>query len=270
MNTAKPVVHFTDKYLLAPTNPVVINLIGAGGTGSQVLTGLARMNHALIALDHPGLFVRFFDDDIVTQANLGRQLFAQCELGQHKASALIARVNRFFGTNWKSVTTRFDAKSCSAETLQSNITISCVDTAASRFSIASVLKKFSKSNNHRDRCIYWMDFGNARATGQVILSSIHAIAQPASKQFATAANLPWVTAEYKSVLRSVKEDEIPSCSLAEALLKQDLFINTSLSALGASLLWNLFREGIIHNRGFFLNLKDFRSQPIPITNNKRK
>ncbi len=55
MNDLKPTVHFTDKYLLSPTNPIVVNLIGAGGTGSQVLTALARMNHALIALDHPGL-----------------------------------------------------------------------------------------------------------------------------------------------------------------------------------------------------------------------
>lgn len=270
MNDNKATVHFTDKYLLSPTNPVVINLIGAGGTGSQVLTALARMNNALIELDHPGLFVRFFDDDIVTQANLGRQLFAQCELGQHKASALIARVNRFFGTNWKSICTRFDAKTCEPHLLQSNITISCVDTAKSRFAIASALKKFSGSNNHRDRCIYWMDFGNTQHTGQVILSTIHAVAQPASQQFKTSANLPWVTAEYKSVLRATKDDESPSCSLAEALLKQDLFINTSLSALGASLLWSLFREGMIHSRGFFLNLKDFRTQPISITNNNHK
>jgi len=27
-------------------------------------------------------------------------------------------------------------------------------------------------------------------------------------------------------------------------------------------LWDLFREGMTANRGFFLNLKDFRSQPI--------
>ena len=31
-------VHFTDNYLLNPQHPVTVNLIGAGGTGSQVLT----------------------------------------------------------------------------------------------------------------------------------------------------------------------------------------------------------------------------------------
>ena len=43
----KTKVHFTENTLINPTNPVTVNLIGAGGTGSQVLTALARMNHAL-------------------------------------------------------------------------------------------------------------------------------------------------------------------------------------------------------------------------------
>lgn len=31
-------VHYTDSYLMSPQHPVTVNLIGAGGTGSQVLT----------------------------------------------------------------------------------------------------------------------------------------------------------------------------------------------------------------------------------------
>ena len=84
MKTGKQKIHFTDNYLLNPTNPVKVNLIGAGGTGSQVLTALARMNHALTELGHAGLHITLWDDDIVTEANLGRQLFADCELGLFK------------------------------------------------------------------------------------------------------------------------------------------------------------------------------------------
>jgi molybdopterin/thiamine biosynthesis adenylyltransferase len=80
--TDKPAVHIVQKELLQPYNPITVNLIGAGGTGGQVLTALARMNHALIALGHAGLFVRVFDDDTVDSANLGRQLFTTAELGQ--------------------------------------------------------------------------------------------------------------------------------------------------------------------------------------------
>ena len=40
-------VHYTDNYLMSPQHPVTVNLIGAGGTGSQVLTCLARLDAAL-------------------------------------------------------------------------------------------------------------------------------------------------------------------------------------------------------------------------------
>src|SRR4051812_583943 len=101
LKAVKPAVHIVEKTLLNPYNPVIVNLIGAGGTGSQLLTALARMNHSLIALNHPGLMVRVFDDDKVEAANLGRQLFTTAELGLYKSVALINRINLFFGTNWK-------------------------------------------------------------------------------------------------------------------------------------------------------------------------
>lgn len=50
-------IHYTDSYLLKPYHPVTIHVAGAGGTGSQVITNLARMNVALQALGHPGLHV---------------------------------------------------------------------------------------------------------------------------------------------------------------------------------------------------------------------
>ena len=52
----QPAVHIVQKELLQPYNPVTVNLIGAGG---QVLTALTRMNHALYALGHACLFVRY-------------------------------------------------------------------------------------------------------------------------------------------------------------------------------------------------------------------
>lgn len=48
-------VHYIDNYLLNPQHPVTVNLIGAGGTGSQVLTCLARLDVTLRALGHPGI-----------------------------------------------------------------------------------------------------------------------------------------------------------------------------------------------------------------------
>ncbi len=65
--------------------------------------------------------------------------------------------------------------------------------------------------------------------------------------------------------RSEEADNTPSCSLPEALDKQDLYINSSLAQMGCSLLWSLFRHGMTENRGFFHNLdKTFITQPIKV------
>lgn len=267
MNTEKLKVHFTDTYLINPTNPITVNLIGAGGTGSKVLTALMEMNHSLIALGHAGLQIRLWDDDIITQANLGRQRFAQSEVGLYKSVALINRVNRFSGTNWKAETLKFEKDSLGRlpENVQATIYITCVDSVQARFGVADILKEISKLRNHRDKPKYWLDFGNSQHTGQVLLSTIGAIKQPNSEKYQTVASLPMVTEEFGELLKqSEEQDNTPSCSLAEALTKQDLYINSSLTQMGCSLLWSLFRNGMTPYRGFFHNLKDFRTHPIKV------
>ena len=268
VRAAKPAAHIVAKTLLNPYNPIVVNLIGAGGTGSQFLTALARMNHSLIALHHPGLFVRVFDDDKVAPANLGRQLFTTAEIGLYKAVALVNRINLFFGTDWKAIPEKYEpaAFTNEPETAMAELTISCVDTVAARFVIAELLTTLHASRRQSYHTpLYWLDFGNSRDTGQVILSTLADIQQPVSKKFKVSSKLPLVTEEFKELLENAEQgDDTPSCSLAEALTKQDLFINSALANLGASLLWQLLREGILFNRGFFLNLKEFRTTPLKV------
>lgn len=267
MKTEKTKIHFTDPYLISPTNPIAINLIGAGGTGSKVLTALMEMNHSLVALGHAGLSVRLWDDDRVTSANLGRQRFAQSEVGLYKSVALINRANRFMGTAWKAETVKFakDNFGKQPKNTQGTIYISCTDSASSRFEIAEILNLNSTRRHHRDMPKYWMDFGNSNSTGQVLLSTVGEIPQPNSEKFETVESLPFVTEEFADLLKELETaDDTPSCSVAEALEKQDLYINSALAQMGCSLLWNLFRQGMTANRGFFLNLKDFRTMPIPV------
>jgi len=267
MNTEKTAVHFTDNYLLNPANPIEVNLIGAGGTGSKVLTALMEMNHSLIELGHAGLQVRLWDDDIITTANLGRQRFAESETGLYKSVALINRVNRFMGTNWKAESRKFEKDSFGRlpEHAKASIYITCVDNVQARFGVAEILKGLSYQRHYRDNPKYWLDFGNSQHTGQVLLSTIEVIKQPNSEKYQTVASLPFVTDEFGDLLKqSEEQDDTPSCSLAEALQKQDLFINSSITQMGCSLLWNLFRYGMTEYRGFFHNLKDFRTHPIKV------
>ena len=267
METVKKGVHFTDNYLISPTNPIEVNLIGAGGTGSKVLTALMEMSHSLTELGHAGLQVRLWDDDIITEANLCRQRFAPSETGLYKSVALINRVNRFMGTNWKAETQKFERNNFGGlpENAKATIYITCVDNVQARFDIAEMLKAMSKRRANRDESKYWLDFGNSQQTGQVILSTIGEIKQPQSEKFQTVASLPMVTDEFGELLKqSEQSDDTPSCSLAEALEKQDLYINATLAQMGCSLLWSMFRYGMTENRGFFLNLKNFQTQPLKV------
>jgi PRTRC genetic system ThiF family protein len=265
MNTLER-VHIVDSYLHKPGNPILVNLIGAGGNGSQMLSALARMNHALLAFGHPGLFVRLFDGDTVSEANLGRQLFAESDTGSNKAVTLINRFNRFFGTDWKAMPFHYNKANLSGmnEQQYANLTISCVDNADARFEIADILTGGTECRHALYRPIYWVDFGNGRDTGQMIIGTISPVQQPRSKKFETVGDLPLITVEYKDQLKKAKKDTTPSCSLAEALAEQDLFVNSALVQTGSSLIRRMFSEGVLRYRGFFQNLTDLKSQPIPV------
>ncbi len=265
---ATTAIHFVDNYLINPTNPVTVNLIGAGGTGSRMLTALAEISYSLIALGHAGLHVTVFDDDVINYPNLGRQRFADAELNLYKSVALINRVNRFYGTNWKAIAEKFERypNGDMPEHAKANIYISCVDTVAARYEIAAILKDLSRYSNYssRDKALYWMDFGNAQYTGQVLLSTITPMEQPASKQYQPVPYLPLVTEEFKELLDAQVDNNEPSCSHEDAFKKQDLFINAKLVAEAGTILWNMVRYGMTDARGAFVNILDHRTQPIPV------
>ncbi|WP_025146085.1 PRTRC system ThiF family protein [Pedobacter jeongneungensis] len=253
----KKKVHFISPRLYNALNPVKIALIGVGGTGSHMLTCLSKINHALLQLEHAGLQVTVFDDDLVSESNIGRQLFSASEIGLNKGIALVNRINRFFGTGWKAQETKFPIKSLS----NYDFIISCVDNVKTRLDISV---EWKNTVNFKTP-LYWMDFGNSKKTGQVILSSISNIKQPDSDQFEPISRLPLITEDYPTLLQqSEVADDAPSCSLAEALEKQDLFINPALANFGSSILWSMFREGIVDKRGCFMNLDSLVTQPIPV------
>lgn len=259
-------VHYIDNYLINPQHPVTINLIGAGGTGSQVLTGLARLDVTLRALGHPGLFVTLYDPDIVTETNIGRQLFGYSDMGLNKAQCLVTRINNFFGNDWKAVPDIFPAmlKNACRDNM-TNITITCTDNIKSRLDLWNILKAVHIPD-YRDYAtpLYWMDFGNTQTSGQVVLGTVpKKIKQPASQLYETVGSLKVITRLVKYA-RVKEEDSGPSCSLAEALEKQDLFINSTLAQLGCNILWKMFRNGMIEHHGVFLNLETMKVNPINI------
>ena len=262
--------HFLPAVFLQPPHPLTVLLIGAGGTGAQVLMGLARMNHAMTQLGHPGLAVRVLDGDTVTEANLGRQPFAYAEVGCNKAEVLINRTNRFYGTNWKAVPAYYGAELVDKLTQlpTANLVLSCVDSVAARLTIATRLTDFAKRQPAYtlDTPYYWLDWGNSQQSGQVVLATVGKHPQPQSATYQPVACLPMITEEFGEALTAFEQthrDE-PSCSVAEALEKQELFVNPALAQWGLTLLWQLFRHGLTAHRGVFMNLETLRTVPLAV------
>ena len=257
-------IHYTDRYLLNPHHPVTVFVIGAGGTGSQVATNLARMSIALQALGHPGLHVTVFDPDTVTEANIGRQLFSESELGLNKAVALRnpyqPSFSAFHGKQKGNA-----IRQVTSDSVLANIIITCTDTTRSRTGLWRFLKKHrERSYDDEKSPIYWMDFGNAQTTGQVLIGNVKSkIPQPSSTEYLPIPKMNVITEEVPySTIR--EKDSGPSCSLTEALQKQDLFINSMLAQIGCDVLWRMLREGRTFYRGAYLNLDTLRVNPIPV------
>lgn len=112
--------------------------------------------------------------------------------------------------------------------------------------------------------LYWMDFGNTQSMGQVVLGTIpKKIKQPASELYKTVDSLKVIT-RFVKYARVKEADSGPSCSLAEALEKQDLFINSTLAQLGCNILWKMFRNGMLEYHGLFLNLETMKVNPMVV------
>jgi sulfur-carrier protein adenylyltransferase/sulfurtransferase len=229
---------------ITPNRPIHINLIGAGGTGSRMLFGLANMNATLCALGWEGIQLNLIDPDTVSHSNLARGPFYPSDQGIHKSIVLINRVNIAHGIKWKAVVENVEEIE-----LRAQIVISCVDTKKARASIHKAVK--STPNIH-----YWLDTGNTARTGQYLIGEPHQ--QPNNPK-----RLPTISEMYPEIIDAKNEEpDAPSCSALEALERQDLGINDVIASQALAMLWNLLRHGKISHAGGFINLETGTVMPI--------
>ncbi len=258
---------------------ITVLLAGCGGTGSRILPGLAQIDFSLRALGHPGLMVAVFDADRVSEANIGRQLFSPADIGRYKAEVLCTRINMFYGLSWRAVpmmVTKETAKkirddgngplSGMREWFTNNrglcgvdVLITAVDSVKARTEIALSVHG-----------TYWMDTGNTKDSGQAILGTLCKVPQPVGKDGkATFANsielLPTVFDLYANIAgEGGKQYQGPSCSVADAIKKQDLFVNQWVAMMACDILWDALRHGYLSYHGKVVNLRTSSMRPFPI------
>jgi PRTRC genetic system ThiF family protein len=236
---------------------VKILLVGAGGTGSRILENLVLLHKALLAKGHPqGLHVTVVDDDTVSTANVGRQAFYACDVGSYKALTLVNRANMALGNvQWRGYVGRLTTKSKGIG--EFDLVIGAVDNRSARLAILRSLERCGGGTR------YWLDTGNGAAHGQVLLGEV----THGGRKTDDAWRLPHAGEMFPEAINSKldsQEDDLPSCSLAEALEKQELFVNPTVATAACNILWLLFTRGEISSHGAFINLEHMTTRPIEV------
>ena len=242
-----PHEHFLPAKLLKERVRVLV--VGCGGTGSTMATGLVYLHQAMLAYGHPGgLHVTLVDGDRISHANCVRQPFSESEVGLYKADVLVTRINLFWGLGWDADIRFVDEPWSTTE--QPEIIISCVDSRKARHLITRTdAYKFA---------LYWLDLGNNADSGQFVLG------QPDSPLLEGKTRLPNVADLFPEIVdpRLDAKDKLPSCSALEALESQSPFVNQTLAYQALALLAQFFRRGRLTYHGGFINQATGRMSPL--------
>lgn len=214
-------------------------LVGLGGNGSKLLVSLARAALALRAMGRTPPHVVAVDPDRVSEANLARQAFAPQDLGRPKAEVLVGKTNLLYGLGWEWRTRPFQPE----DLREADIVVSALDSRRARRQVAEALEKKKVE-------LWWVDLGNGDRYGQVLAGN-------------GTKEAPWPHQRLPELIGGDEEDEGPSCSVLEALLRQDLLVNDMAAVWAAEVLWHLLRGKRPPYLGVFYDLDRGKTTPVP-------
>ena len=156
-------------------------LIGAGGTGSFMAMNLARLAFELKGLGKTA-DITIVDPDHVEEGNIPRSNFCFAEIGANKAETLAGRIARAWGIEVGFVKDGFrgellvgkkdDGYAPSQTSQKLTVLVGCVDNYLARIQIHETLKSHNeKAYDASNPRIWWIDGGNARVSGQVLIGN---------------------------------------------------------------------------------------------------
>ena len=140
---------------------------------------------------------------------------------------------------------------------RADLVVVCVDSRASRRAVRQTLAK--------DGPLYVLDLGNGAHSGQAVLGQIGTEKRRGKREPVDGhLDLPDPYTLLPELVAAGAEDDAPSCSLAEALERQELFVNDDVTRAAALILWNLLRRGRLEWHGAFVNSLTGRRSVVPV------
>jgi len=207
-------------------NRSTIAVIGCGGTGAQVARLIARMIFDMERRNMQSIpDLLLIDPDIVEPKNIGRQLFSHAEIGEYKAVAVMRRLNAALGITCDAIPAAVEP----AMLYNAKIIVGCVDNHLAR----RVIHERTESQGYLGTTQVWIDAGNHRDSGQVLIGSSKQPCKPDNT--GAYAHLPLPGCIFPSLLEPEQEPDTRGLSCAELLElgEQDLLVNDWMGIVAA-------------------------------------
>lgn len=248
---------------LPVTDRMTVCLVGCGGTGSWLAPAVARICKLAMEKFGKRITVGFFDPDQVEEKNCYRQNFCPGEIGRNKADTLAYRYGLAWGIEIYAVMKSFQEIESLETSRGVTLLIGCVDNQIGRKAIQDMAQ--------RTRGAWWLDCGNTKSYGQVLIGS--GDRQPedpfALKGYCTWLPLPsQVHPELVEIWDLEQYPEIPmdlSCADLALLDSQGLAINQRVAAEATDYLVRMLLTRDLRKMATYMDLESGSSRSVYIT-----
>lgn len=246
-------------------------VVGAGGTGSFVVPALARLIFELKQQQNKSAEILIVDPDVVENGNIPRSNFCFAEVGRYKAQTLAERVSMAWGIETSFSCEKFDAekhlKNSNSDYRNLMIIVGCVDNYLARREMHRALDEF-RSYGDASR-VWWVDGGNGKESGQVLLGSTTKPLKP--EQYFTGTSicraLPSPSLQHPDLLEPEKlhaPSEI-SCPERVRMGEQGLNVNQRVSVEIAEILSAMLITRSLKRYAVYFDLESGTSRSVYCT-----
>jgi PRTRC genetic system ThiF family protein len=226
-------------------------VVGAGGTGSFVIPAIARLMFELKQQQSKPVEMLIVDPDVVEGGSIPRSNFCSAEIGGFKAQSLAKRITLAWGLECHYANELFDAekhlKASTSDYRSMAVIVGCVDNHSARRDIHLAIDKYRRYGSSDAPDLWWIDGGNGRSSGQVLLGSNTKRIKPDQHFTGTSIcrSLPAPSLVHPDLLEAEKEArsedfERLSCPNRIRLGEQSLNINQRVAIEMTEMLTQMF------------------------------
>lgn len=253
-------------------------IVGAGGTGSFAALNVARL---CFELRERGKAVELtiIDPDRVEANNIPRSNFCAAEIGRFKAQTLAERISQAWGLETGFACERFDyekhIKPNASGSKQTTVFVGCVDNHLARRELHHALQKCEPYYSSEAPNAWWIDGGNGKFSGQVLIGSTVKI-EDAEDYFTTASicrKLPAPSIFHPELLEPESASPRPrefteravSCPELVRLGEQSLNINSRVAVEISEMLTALLLTNSLRRFAAYFDLESGTSRSLYCT-----